>query len=236
MTMRKVSMISAALAAILMVSGCSYTPGNGENPNFTRSAFNGKFWRPIYAPDPSREFIGDYASKVDGEFTLPAIPVKEMDKQFLRQRVPYETSEKPGTIVVDVSKKFLYLVEPGGSAMRYGVGVGKAGFEWEGNAYIGWKREWPTWTPPEEMIARKPELVKYSADNGGMEPGLDNPLGARALYLFKDGKDTLYRLHGTPVWNSIGTAASSGCIRLMNQDIIDLYSRVDGRAKVVVKQ
>jgi len=229
-------MICAALAATLLISGCSYTASNGEQTNFNRSAFNGTFWRPIFTADPSSEFIADYGPKVDGEFTLPAIPVKEMDKKYLRQRVPYQTTEKPGTIVVDVSNRFLYLVEPGGSAMRYGVGVGKAGFEWEGNAYIGWKREWPTWTPPEEMIARKPELVKYSAENGGMEPGLDNPLGARALYLFQDGKDTLYRLHGTPVWSSIGTAASSGCIRLINQDIIDLYSRVDGRARVVVQQ
>ena len=121
--------------------------------------------------------------------------------------------------------------------MRYGIGVGKAGFAWEGEAYIAWKQEWPTWTPPKEMISRKPELAKYGKD--GMKPGLSNPLGARALYLFNQkGQDTLFRLHGTPEWNSIGTAASSGCIRLMNQDIIDLYERVrPGKsARVIVKQ
>ncbi len=139
-------------------------------------------------------------------------------------------------IVVDVRNRFLYLVEPGNRAIRYGVGVGRAGFEWAGNAYIGWKRQWPTWTPPDEMIERQPKLAKYSADNGGMEPGIDNPLGARALYLFQDGKDTLYRLHGSPQWKSIGTAASSGCIRLINQDIIDLYERIGSRARVVVQQ
>ena len=138
-----------------------------------------------------------------------------------------------GTIVVDVSNRFLYLVQPEGKAVRYGVGVGKQGFAWSGNARIGWKKEWPTWTPPPRMIGRKPELRRWA---GGMPPGLNNPLGPRALYLTKGGKDTLYRLHGTPEWWSIGTAASSGCIRLMNQDIIDLYNRVQPGAKVVVRQ
>ncbi|MGB7285869.1 MAG: L,D-transpeptidase [Salaquimonas sp.] len=225
-------------AMAVLLAGCSNTSTgqkfafNGKMPQFNF----GKMPKLGISQDPSREFIDDYAAKTDGEFSLPAIPVKEIDKQFLRQRVTYVTNEKVGTIVVDVAKKYLYLVEPDNKAIRYGVGVGKQGFEWQGNAYVGWKKAWPTWTPPEEMIERKPELVKYSADNGGMEPGLDNPLGARALYLFQDGKDTLYRLHGTPVWSSIGTAASSGCIRLINQDIVDLYSRVNGRAKVVVKQ
>ena len=115
-----------------------------------------------------------------------------------------------------------------------GIGVGKAGFEWSGEAHIGWKQEWPKWTPPAEMIERRPDLEKYSSDNGGMPGGPTNPLGARALYLMQGNVDTLYRLHGTPQWASIGTAASSGCIRLMNQDIIDLYKRVPNGAKVVV--
>ena len=129
------------------------------------------------------------------------------------------------------------LVLPGGKAVRYGIGVGKAGFAWEGEAYIAWKQEWPMWHPPKEMAERKPEVAKYVEE--GMGPGLKNPLGARALYLFNDeGKDTLFRLHGTPEWSSIGTAASSGCIRLINQDIIDLYSRVrpGKNARVVVQQ
>jgi len=122
--------------------------------------------------------------------------------------------------------------------MRYGIGVGKQGFAWAGTAYVAWKQEWPTWHPPKEMAERKPEVAKYVED--GMGPGLSNPLGARAMYLFNEkGQDTLFRLHGTPEWASIGTAASSGCIRLMNQDVIDLYSRVrPGKttSKVIVIQ
>jgi lipoprotein-anchoring transpeptidase ErfK/SrfK len=116
------------------------------------------------------------------------------------------------------------------------VGIGREGFAWSGEGVIQWRQKWPKWTPPDEMVARQPELVKYSSKNGGMSPGLMNPLGARALYIFKDGQDTLYRLHGSPEWRSIGTAASSGCVRLMNQDIIDLYDRVPEKARVVVWQ
>ena len=144
---------------------------------------------------------------------------------------------KPGTIVVNTRERFLYYVLPRGQAVRYGIGVGKQGFAWEGEAYIAWKQEWPTWHPPKEMAERKPEIARYVEK--GMDPGLKNPLGARAMYLFNDkGQDTLFRLHGTPEWASIGTAASSGCIRLMNQDVIDLYNRVKpGRsAKVIVQQ
>ena len=108
-------------------------------------------------------------------------------------------------------------------AVRYGIGVGKAGFEWTGDAVIGRKAVWPRWTPPAEMIARSPRLEKY---RNGMEGGIDNPLGARALYLYANGRDTLYRLHGTPEWQSIGKSMSSGCIRLLNQDVIDLFDRV----------
>ena len=183
--------------------------------------------------DPSRQFRADYRAVVDGDFNLPRIPISKIDKKYLRQIVDYDTKERVGTVVVDVSNRFLYLVQPGGKAVRYGVGVGKQGFAWAGNARIGWKKEWPTWTPPARMIGRKPELRRWA---GGMPPGLNNPLGPRALYLTKGGRDTLYRLHGTPEWWTIGTAASSGCIRLMNQDIIDLDNRVQVGAKVVVRQ
>jgi lipoprotein-anchoring transpeptidase ErfK/SrfK len=115
--------------------------------------------------------------------------------------------------------------------MRYGVGVGREGFGWNGVARIQMKREWPRWTPPAEMIARQPELEPYRR---GMEPGLENPLGARALYLFQNGRDTLYRLHGTNEPRSIGSNVSSGCVRLVNQDIIDLYSRTPLGTRVVV--
>jgi len=184
--------------------------------------------------DPSQQFVKDYRARVDGGFALISIPIEKMDKRLYRQRVKYKTSQKVGTIVVDTANKYLYLIESGGNAMRYGIGVGKQGFAWSGKAHIGWKQEWPKWTPPEEMIARKPKLAKWGVKNGGMPGGPSNPLGARALYLMKDGKDTLYRLHGTPQWGSIGTAASSGCIRLINQDVIDLYSRVPRGTSVVV--
>jgi lipoprotein-anchoring transpeptidase ErfK/SrfK len=145
--------------------------------------------------------------------------------------VRYDTKEKPGTIVVNTNEKFLYFVMPEGKAMRYGIGVGREGFEWKGTARIAMKREWPVWTPPAAMIGRQPELAKW---RGGMPGGLMNPLGARALYLYNKNGDTGYRLHGTPEWNSIGHAMSSGCIRLINQDIIDLHSRAENGAKVIV--
>ncbi|MEE9315322.1 MAG: L,D-transpeptidase family protein [Rhizobiaceae bacterium] len=184
--------------------------------------------------DPALKNVSDYAARVDGAFPVAAIPVSKMNKRLFRQEVRYSSRHKPGTLVVDPNAKYLYLIQAGGTAMRYGIGVGKAGFEWSGEAHIGWKQEWPKWTPPAEMIERRPDLEKYSADNGGMPGGPANPLGARALYLMQGGVDTLYRLHGTPQWASIGTAASSGCIRLMNQDIIDLYKRVPNGARVVV--
>lgn len=182
-------------------------------------------------------FTSEYGKVTDSGYTIPAVPISRIDKKYHRQIVTYRTREKPGTIIVDTPRRFLYLVMPGNKAVRYGIGVGRAGFAWEGEAYVAWKRKWPTWTPPKEMIERSPKLAKYGKD--GMKPGLSNPLGARALYLFdENGQDTLFRLHGTPEWKTIGTAASSGCIRLMNQDIIDLYDRVrPGRStRVVVKQ
>lgn len=184
--------------------------------------------------DPALKNVSDYKARVDGGFQVVAIPVTKVASRLYRQQVSYRTKHKVGTIVVDTKARYLYLVQSGGSAMRYGIGVGKAGFAWSGSAHIGWKQEWPKWTPPSEMIERRPDLEKYSADNGGMPGGPANPLGARALYLMKDGKDTLFRLHGTPQWASIGTAASSGCIRLINQDVIDLYKRVPQGTKVVV--
>lgn len=173
-----------------------------------------------------------YSARVDGGHQLPAIAIDRIDPKFLRQVVADPTGEKPGTIVVDTSQHFLYLVQDGGKAMRYGVSLGKSGFGWSGSAVVQWKKKWPTWTPPADMIRRRPELARYK---NGMPPGPQNPLGARALYLFRDGKDTMYRLHGTPEWDSIGKNASSGCVRLINQDIIDLYDRVSGVTPVHVR-
>lgn len=164
-----------------------------------------------------------YASMTDENFQLPEIPFKKVDPQWRRQVVVDPTGEAPGTIVVRLNERHLYWVQSGGDAIRYGVGIGKAGFEWNGRAAIQYTKKWPTWTPPKEMIARKPEVAKWA---GGQPGGLDNPLGARALYIFKDGQDTGYRVHGSPEWWTIGTQASSGCVRMMNQDVIDLYNRV----------
>jgi lipoprotein-anchoring transpeptidase ErfK/SrfK len=177
-------------------------------------------------------FSSDYGSRMDAGYHLPAIPIYKVDRKYHRQIIRYQSDEKPGTIIVDTDDKFLYLVLPDDKAVRYGIGVGREGFEWKGASRIAMKREWPVWTPPAAMIRRQPELARFA---GGMEPGITNALGARALYLYNRGGDTGYRLHGTPEWWSIGKAMSSGCIRLLNQDIIDLYNRAEVGAKVIVR-
>ncbi len=190
---------------------------------------------PMLSDGPSLDAASiNYASVIDDGFEIPAIPYEQIDPKYYRQSVADPTGEAPGTIVVDTANRFLYLVQEQGEAIRYGAGIGREGFAWSGRAIVQWKKKWPTWTPPAQMIARDPKLEKYSAANGGQPPGITNPLGARALYIFKDGKDTLYRIHGSPEWKSIGTAASSGCVRLINQDVIDLYDRVSNKTPVVV--
>jgi lipoprotein-anchoring transpeptidase ErfK/SrfK len=166
------------------------------------------------------------------KFEVDAVDLSEMDPKNLRQLVDYRTTQPPGTVVVDPHKRFLYLVMENGKALRYGVGVGKAGLEFSGTATIQDRKEWPHWTPTPDMIHRDPD--RYQPWAKGMDGGAKNPLGARALYLFKDGKDTLYRIHGTTEPWSIGKAVSSGCIRMLNQNVIDLYNRVPKGAKVVV--
>jgi lipoprotein-anchoring transpeptidase ErfK/SrfK len=175
-----------------------------------------------------------YGPKPDEQFPLPAIPYQKIDRRFYRQMVPNPTGERPGVIVVDTANHFLYLTYEDGQAMRYGVGLGRAGFEWAGRGVIQYKRQWPRWTPPDEMVARQPELEPYSIANGGMEPGLKNPLGARALYIFQNKEDTLYRIHGSPEWWTIGKSVSSGCVRMLNQDVIDLYDRVQNGTPILV--
>lgn len=191
--------------------------------------------RPVGAPDEA-EMTSRYAALEDGGHQLPAVPFRQIDPKFYRQRVENTTGQPAGVVIVDVPSRFLYVTEPGGTAMRYGVGLGRAGFSWEGEGIIHWRQKWPRWKPPAEMIARQPELAKYSVENGGQEPGPNNALGARALYIFQNGKDTLYRLHGTREWSSIGKAVSSGCVRLINQDVIDLYERVPQKARILVRQ
>ncbi len=178
-----------------------------------------------------------YAADADEPFPVPAFRLSDVDPVYLRRSIYYPTDEPPGTIVIDPQKHFLYLVEEGGRAIRYGVGVGRSGFEWSGTATIHNKQEWPDWYPPKEMIARQPELRKVMSElrSGiGMHGGPGNPLGARALYLWQGNKDTLYRIHGTVEPWTIGKSVSSGCIRMINQDVIDLYERTPVGAKVVV--
>jgi lipoprotein-anchoring transpeptidase ErfK/SrfK len=183
-------------------------------------------------PGPDPFYRAMYGAKPDEMFPLPATDIRNVDERFFRQQVDYHRSEPPGTIVVDTNNRFLYLVQENGKAMRYGIGVGRAGLAFAGTATVGRKAEWPRWTPTANMIAREPQ--RYEQYAGGMEPGLENPLGPRALYLYQNGRDTLYRIHGTSEPWSIGLAVSSGCIRLFNQDIIDLYNRVPRDTTVVV--
>lgn len=189
---------------------------------------------PEQPPLPDEKFDYDlaYAARKDGEWDIPAIKYKNFDRQYWRQVVDYETKEAPGTIIVDPYNHFLYWTVSRTKALRYGIGVGKAGFGWSGDATIRMKQEWPAWFPPKEMIARRPELKKYK--DGKMDGGIENPLGARALYLWQGNVDTLYRIHGTTEPESIGRSVSSGCIRMWHQDVIDLYSRVPMNTKVVV--
>jgi lipoprotein-anchoring transpeptidase ErfK/SrfK len=146
------------------------------------------------------------------------------DPKFEKQLVDYHGKEKPGTIVVDTSNKFLFLVQGNGKALRYGIGVGRPGFAWSGIKQISAKKEWPDWTPPAEMLERRPDLPRH------MEGGPQNPLGARAMYL----GSSLYRIHGSNEPWTIGTNVSSGCIRMRNEDVIDLYGRVNVGARVIV--
>lgn len=154
-----------------------------------------------------------------------------IDPRFRRQEVAYDGGERPGTIVVDTSDRLLYLVQGAGRATRYGVGVGEEGRTLKGRATIGRKAEWPSWTPTANMMRRKPHLLQYA---GGVPGGPQNPLGARALYLYRGGQDTMFRLHGTNEPWTIGQAVSSGCVRLTNDDIVDLYERVPIGAPVLI--
>jgi len=171
-----------------------------------------------------------YGHMSDGGHSIAA--VDSVDPALMRTEVSWSGNEKPGTVVVNIAQRRLYLVEAGGRAVRYGIGVGRTeGANFRGTAVIGRKEKWPHWTPTANMIAAIP---RYRAYAGGMQGGPDNPLGPRALYLYRGGQDTYFRLHGTIEPETIGSAVSSGCIRLFNQDIIDLYERVPIGATVKV--
>ncbi len=169
-----------------------------------------------YTPDRARQFFKRHNQTPDN---------------FRRKIVKFRTDETPGTIIIDSVRHYLYYVLPGKQAIRYGIGVGREGFGWTGIVKIGHKQKWPRWIPPTEMVERDPKLLKYA---NGMPGGLKNPLGARALYLFEGNRDTLYRIHGTNEPWSIGLNISSGCIRMRNDDVTDLFERVEVGAKVIV--
>ncbi|MCO5146671.1 MAG: L,D-transpeptidase [Aquamicrobium sp.] len=175
----------------------------------------------------------NYAAVPHPRFPLPALSPDKIKPELRRRTVEYDGNHKAGTVVVDTPARRLYYVLGDGKAIRYGVGVGRAGLALRGGATVGRKAEWPSWTPTENMMQRDARNRRFA---GGVPGGLNNPLGARALYLYRGGRDTMFRIHGTNQPNSIGQAMSSGCIRMMNHDVIDLYNRVPTGANVVVIQ
>lgn len=187
---------------------------------------------PPRPPKPPAPLPG-YEAVQDGDITVPQVPPHLLTHNDPRGQVPYAGEEAPGTIVVDTHARRLYLVEEGGTAMRYSIAVGRTGLGFRGSATVGRKEQWPAWTPTANMVRTYPEM--YAEYAGGLPGGLSNPLGARALYLYRGGKDTYYRIHGTSDIGSIGRATSAGCIRLFNQDIMDLYERVPYGTRVKVR-
>ena len=219
---------AAASVAVLALVGCTSTPeGVPAGPTALLPT-------PI-GVDPNYALM--YAAIPGERFPVPAIDLTKVNPAFLRREVAFPTPEKPGTIVVDPAGHYLYYILPEGRAVRYGVGVGKEGFEWSGVATINSKQEWPDWYPPAEMIERRPDIKEQLVElqsGQGVPGGPRNPIGARGLYLWQNGKDTLFRIHGTIEPHTIGQSVSSGCIRMINQDAIDLYNRVPVGTEVKV--
>lgn len=205
----------AALLAVLTLAACG-GPKQSDEPEVVA---------PVVLPG--------YEAVTDGGFDIPAVTADYMRNGEARTLVAYFGPEAPGTIVVDTFARRLYHVQEGGMAMRYAVAVGREGASFRGNGVVGRKEEWPSWTPTANMLRTRPDL--YAEYAGGLPGGLINPLGARALYLYRGGKDTKFRIHGTIENASIGHATSAGCIRLFNQDAIYLYDQVDIGAKVKVR-
>ena len=236
---RKFAVALLASASILCVT---VDPANAQSGQPVRVASNmgggfieflfgdlprgGRYQQPMYQQQPDvgfdgRRLPGDPQGMYGQE---AAEPSQRFDPRYNKQMVEYHGKESAGTIVIDTPNKFLYLVQGDGTALRYGVGVGRPGFTWSGTKTISAKKEWPAWTPPPEMLARRPDLPRH------MEGGPENPLGARAMYL----GSSLYRIHGSNEPWTIGTNVSSGCIRMRNEDVIDLYGRVGVGTRVVV--
>ncbi|WP_022703874.1 L,D-transpeptidase [Pseudorhodobacter ferrugineus] len=211
----------AALGAMAGLSACIQTPAPQVQVPPPK---------PVYPPLPAF-----YGAIHDEPFPIPAVPEGVIDPKHWRQEVQNPWPALPrGTIMIDPDAALLHFIESPDMAMRYGVSVGAAGFAWDGRARLQFTRKWPRWNVPDDMVARRPDLAPYSVANGGMDPGPNNPLGARALYLFQNGIDTLYRIHGDASAAELGKAVSSGCIRMLNQDAIDLYDRSVHGAQVTV--
>jgi lipoprotein-anchoring transpeptidase ErfK/SrfK len=224
---------AGAVNAALWLGSCA---SSGPGGNIVAPIVTGT---PAVVPAGVDQSYAMMYGSVEGEkFPVPAIDLTKVNPAFLRSEVDYATSEPPGTIVVDPAGHYLYYVEAGGRATRYGVGVGKQGFEWSGDAIVHSKQEWPDWYPPSEMIARRPDIQPLLTDlqsGKGMPGGPRNPIGSRGLYLWQGNVDTLYRIHGTVEPYTIGQSVSSGCIRMINQDVIHLYGRVPVGTAVKVK-
>ncbi|MBO9455733.1 L,D-transpeptidase [Paracoccus sp. R12_1] len=218
MTLRTAAL---AIAAILSLTACE----TNQNP------------RPDVPEAPQQPAVSSataakYGALNDNGHQIDAVPMQYLSEDKARQQVEYWTDQKPGTIIVDPYARYLYHVQPNDKAMRYAVAVGAAGYGFTGEAHIPYQRDWPRWMPTDNMLADNPDLYGPVAD--GVEGGLDNPLGARALYLHNNRGDTYYRIHGTMDPSSIGQATSAGCIRLFNQDIIHLADQTDSMTKVIV--
>ena len=217
---RRQFLASAASLSALALAGCATTTPQ----------------RLVVAAAPVRHAVPPdvqmmYGPLEDEGYALRAADMTLVDPLYWRQQVADPTGEKPGTVVVDTANRFLYHVGDAGMATRYGVGIGRDGFAWAGRAHIAYKKKWPTWTPPSEMSDRQPELEQY---RHGREPGIGNPLGARAMYIHQGQVDTIYRIHGNPDETSIGKAVSSGCVRLLQQDVIHLADSVKTGSTLVV--
>lgn len=239
---RRSLLTGASSAAAFGLAGCV---GGQQSPiaaavpatsPSTRQSASAAAPTPVVA-SATGDFRSMYGEIQDGKFVVPAVRESDLNPAFRRTRVAYSGREAPGTVVIDPAAHYLYHVEEGGQAMRYGVGVGREGFAWSGDATINSKQEWPDWYPPKEMLDRRPELLKQMSQlqgGTGMPGGPANPLGARAHYLYQGKVDTMFRIHGTNEPATIGQSVSSGCIRMVNQDVMDLYQRTSIGTKVVV--
>jgi lipoprotein-anchoring transpeptidase ErfK/SrfK len=228
----------SSAAAVMASAGLAGCAGSTREFSFTGGFFGNPFSHGIGGATISRPDYDVIYGAFSGEaFPVLAFDYHRVDPGFLRQEVEYGGPEAPGTIIVDPTARHLFFIEPGGQATRYGVGVGREGFGWTGVARVHLKRSWPDWVPPQAMVERDPEIksqLEMTSRGMGVRGGSRSPLGARALYLFGKNGDLGYRIHGTTEPETIGTNVSSGCIRMVNQDIIHLYSRATEGTRVIV--